>query len=112
MLGGQPQLVELGPHVGVELLTEVAWKVRCTDEAEDVGEVLKPVGRGHARGELHLDEAVKRDDSIPRAGDGGIAGIGKCNRLGLSIAREVTREEEVDLDVVDAALWTPPSPMK
>src|SRR2546425_1537749 len=59
MTGGEPQFLELVPHVGIHSSTEVAREVRGADEAEDVGEILKSGGRGHARGELHLDEPGK-----------------------------------------------------
>src|SRR5207249_9638454 len=87
--------------MGIEPRTEVAREVRRPDDAEDVGEVLKPVGRGHARSELHLDEAVKRDDPVLLARERGLKWIRECNGLGLPIARELSRDEEVDLDVVD-----------
>lgn len=54
---GEPQFLELGAHVGIDLPTEVPRKVCGTNEAEDIREILKPVGRGHARSELHLHQA-------------------------------------------------------
>src|SRR5216117_3458823 len=98
MTGGEPQLVELVPHVRVDPCAEVARELRDTDEAEDVGEILKSVGRRHARGDLHLDEPGKRDDPILRARDRGLSWIG--DRLGLSVAGKVSGNEKIDLHVV------------
>jgi len=92
---GEPQLLELVPHVGIELGDEVVREVRRPDEAEDVGEVLKAVRCRHARGELHLDEPGKRDDPIPLALDRRLSGIGEGHWLGLPVAGEVAREKEV-----------------
>src|SRR6266496_5932565 len=100
MTGGEPQFLELVPHVGIHSSTEVAREVRGADEAEDVGKILKSVGRGHARGELHLDEPGKRDDPILRARDRGLSWIGERNRLGLSVAGKVSGNEKIDLHVV------------
>src|SRR6266446_871677 len=101
MAGGEPPLVELVPHVRVDPCTEVARDLCDTDEAEDVGEILKSVGCRHARGELHLDEPGKGDDPILRTRDRGLSWIRERNRLGLSVAGEVSGDEEVDLHVVD-----------
>jgi hypothetical protein len=83
-------------RVRIELTDKIARKTALPHQTEYVGEVLQAMGRCHARGQLHLDEPGQGDDPELLAAHGGVPWVGKGDRLGLSIAGEVSREKEID----------------
>src|SRR5262245_10783777 len=95
-----PQLAILLLDVRVQFLREVAREVERTDQLEHVCEIFQAVGCAHPRRELELDERVegkKRGFLSARRDE---RGIGKCDRLWLSVARIVAGQEHVDRDAV------------
>src|SRR5712691_1244458 len=97
----RPELLVLRAYVGVEHISEIARQLRHRDQLEHVGEILQTVRRGHAGGELHLQEARQRDHTKAASGGGRSRPRGEAHGLGLAVTRVIPRNPEIDLDTVD-----------
>src|SRR5262245_60753324 len=84
----------------MELLGEARGQRRAADEVEHVSEIMEPVGRGHARGELELDEPRQRQEREFPPAQCCRRWVRKRDRLWLTISRKTAGAEDVDLDVV------------
>ena len=52
----QPEFIELGMHVRVEMLCVIAGQAVPADQLDDIGKILESMDRGHAAGKFQFDQ--------------------------------------------------------
>lgn len=68
-LSSAPHLRVLVADVSVERLGKILFQLVDPNELDHVGEVPQPMGSGHPRGQLELDQALEREQSKALAPD-------------------------------------------